>query len=76
MDKYLRSYKGNFPLRKMVLRFLPRFKKELGGTYSKQQMLRNLNVVQGERRCEDMYYVWQYIIEKYGRRKTDSNRKT
>ena len=77
MDKYLRSYKGGFPLRKMIMRFVPRYKKELGKTYSKQQMLRNLNVVQGERRCEDMYYVWQYIIEEYGRRKTDSNnRKT
>ena len=39
-------------------------------TYNFAEVLRNFNVLQGERRREDMYYVWKYILENYKENKS------
>lgn len=65
MRKYLIAYKGDYPLMRLTNRFFPRFAKHPESTYSFEQILRNLNVLQGERRREDMYYVWKYLLDNY-----------
>ena len=66
LEKCLLSMKGNFPLRKLLIRLFPNAFSFNGllKSYSRAQCLRNLNMVQGDRRYEDMFYVWQYIMDQ------------
>lgn len=63
MQKYLLAAKGSFPMAKIYRRLFPKVFKHPESTYNFGQILRNYNVLQGERRREDMYYVWKYLLE-------------
>lgn len=65
LDKCILSLKGDFPLRRFIVRLFPKAFETQGliDSYTRSQCIRNLNMVQGDRRYEDMYYVWQYILE-------------
>lgn len=65
MQKYLISAKGDYPFRRITARICPKSRKHPESTYSFAQILRNYNVLQGDRRSEDMYYVWQYLLDNY-----------
>ncbi len=65
MNEYLSAAKGKYPLRRLIRRLFPSSFKHPEQTYNIRQILRNIEVVKGERRQEDMYYVWQYILEQY-----------
>ena len=64
MRKYLIAARGNYPLHRIIRRIFPNSEKHPESTYTFAQILRNYNVLQGERRKEDMYYVWKYLFEK------------
>ena len=68
MQKYLLSAKGDYPLRRITNRLFPKFKKNLGKSYTEQQILSNLRLLQDERRREDMYYVWHYLLDNINER--------
>lgn len=65
MRKYLIAAKGDYPLRKITRRLFPNSVKHPESTYTFTQILYNFNILQGERRREDMYYVWKYLLDKY-----------
>ena len=65
MKKYLVASKGGFPFRRIINRLFPSVVRSPEQTYTFAQVLRNYNALQGERRREDMYYVWKYILENY-----------
>ena len=65
MQKYLEASKGGFPFHRVLKRLFPSIIKHPEQTYAFRQILRNYNVLQGERRREDMYYVWKYILDNY-----------
>lgn len=65
MNKYLLASKGSFPFRRLIKRLFPSVITHPENTFAFGQVLRNYNVLQGERRREDMYYVWKYILEHY-----------
>jgi poly-gamma-glutamate synthesis protein (capsule biosynthesis protein) len=65
MRKYLVAAKGNYPLRRITRHLIPDSAKRPEKTYTLPQILRNLNVFQGERGSEDMYYVWKYLLDNY-----------
>jgi poly-gamma-glutamate synthesis protein (capsule biosynthesis protein) len=65
MQKYLVASKGGFPFRRLIKRLFPSVIKHPEKTYAFGQVLRNYNVLQGERRREDMYYVWKFILDNY-----------
>lgn len=65
MPKYLAASKGNYPLMHLTRRLFPKYTKYPESTYTFAQILRNFNVLQGERRREDMYYVWKYLLDNY-----------
>ena len=64
MHRFLKAAKGNYPLRRYLNRLFPRFAKHPEQSYSLEQILLNFNVLQGERRREDLYYIWKWILEK------------
>ena len=57
--------KGRYPLMRILNRLFPHFAKHPESTYTVAQILRNFNVLQGERRREDMYYVWKHLLDNY-----------
>ena len=63
MRKLLLAAKGDYPLKRYLNRIFPKYAKHPEQTYTLEQILQNYNVIQGERRREDMYYVWKYILE-------------
>lgn len=64
LRKFIPSFKGKYPFRR-VLNFLPsKVMLHERTTYTKGQLLRNLNVVQGDRNRENIYYVWKYLLDK------------
>lgn len=65
MHKYLIAAKGDYPLRRITSRICRRMARYPETTYSLGQVLRNYNVLQGDRRREDMYYVWKYLLDLY-----------
>lgn len=65
MQRYLLSSKGDYPLRRVTRRLFPNSIKHPEVAYDYSQLLRNFDVLQGERRREDMYYVWLYLLKKY-----------
>jgi poly-gamma-glutamate synthesis protein (capsule biosynthesis protein) len=65
MQKYLLAAKGSFPLLRIMKCLFPSVIKHPESTYSFAQILRNYNVLQSERRGEDMYYVWKYLLNNY-----------
>lgn len=65
MQKYLLAAKGSFPFQRFLKRLFPSIVKHPESSYSYAQILRNYNVLQGERRREDMYYVWKYLLNNY-----------
>ena len=65
MQKYLVASKGGFPFMRIIKRLFPSVVRNPEQTYNLTQVLRNYNVLRGERRREDMYYVWKYILENY-----------
>ena len=64
-NKYLIAAKGGFPFRRILNRLFPGTVRFPESTYTYEQVLRNLDVTQGERRKEDMFYVWNYIRENF-----------
>ena len=64
-NKYLWAYKGDYPLSSLFKRLIPRYNNSPETTYNIRQILRNFNVLQGDRRREDMYYVWKYLLDNY-----------
>ena len=70
MNKYLIAAKGGFPFRRIIKRLFPSLITHPERTYAYGQVLRNYNVLQGERRREDMYYVWKYILNNYKENKS------
>lgn len=66
LEKCLLSLKGDFPLRRFIVRLFPNaFSfKGLVRSYTQKQCKRNLYMFQGDRRHEDMEYVWQYILDQ------------
>lgn len=65
MQKYIIAAKGGYPLRRITKHLFPNSVKHPESTYNFAQIMRNYNVLQGERRREDMYYVWQYLLDNY-----------
>lgn len=65
MQKYLVASKGDFPFQRVLKRLFPSVVKHPEQTFSFAQVLRNFNVLQGERRREDMYYVWKFLLDNY-----------
>ncbi|UKK49479.1 CapA family protein [Prevotella sp. E9-3] len=65
MRMFLVAAKGSYPLRRITRRLFPNSVKHPEHTYTLPQMLRNFNLVQGERTSEDMYYVWKYLLNNY-----------
>ena len=65
MREYLIAAKGGYPFQRITKRLFPNSVKHPESTYSRKQILRNIDVLQGERRCEDMYYVWKYLLDNY-----------
>lgn len=63
MPKYLLAAKGSFPFQRIIYRLFPSSLRHPDCTYNCNQILRNYNVMQSERRGEDMYYVWKYLLE-------------
>lgn len=70
MRKYLVAAKGGFPFRRILKRLFPSVMQHPEETYSFGQVVRNFNVLQGERRREDMYYVWKYLLENHKENKS------
>lgn len=70
MRKYLVASKGGFPFRRIIKHLFPSVMRNPEQTYNFAEVLRNFNVLQGERRREDMYYVWKYILENYKENKS------
>ena len=70
MQKYLAASKGGFPFRRIIKLLFPSVGRYPEQTYRYAEVLRNYNVLQGERRREDMYYVWKYILENYKENKS------
>ena len=70
MNKYLIASKGGYPFQRIIKRLFPSVIKHPEQTYVYGQVLRNYNVLQGERRREDMYYVWKYILENHKENKS------
>lgn len=70
MRKYLVASKGGFPFRRIIKHLFPSVMRNPEQTYNFAEVLRNFNVLQGERRKEDMYYVWKYILENYKENKS------
>ena len=70
MQKYLMASKGCFPFMRIIKHLFPSVVRNPEQTYNSSQILRNFNVLQGERRREDMYYVWKYILEHYKENKS------
>ena len=70
MRKFLVAAKGCYPLRRITKRIFPNSVEHPEQTYNLSQLLRNFNLLQGERTREDMYYVWKYLLEndhQYGK---------
>ena len=67
MQKYLVAAKGRYPLQRITKRLFPDSVNHPEKTFSFNQILRNYNVLQGERRREDMYYVWHFILDNYSK---------
>lgn len=65
MRKLLLAAKGNYPLKRITKYLFPQEYRHPDTTYNLEQMLRNYNVLQGDRLREDMYYIWQYLIENF-----------
>lgn len=65
MPKYLAASKGGYPLMRLTRRLFPKSTKYPESTYTFAQILRNFGVLQCERRREDMYYVWKYLLDNY-----------
>ena len=65
MEKCILSLKGDFPLRRFIVSLFPNAFTFDGliRSYTRKQYNRNLYMFQGDRRQEDMYYVWQYMME-------------
>ena len=67
---YLMAAKGGFPFRRIIKRLFPHVGMYPEQTYNIKQVLKNYSVLQGERRKEDMYYVWKYILDNYKENKS------
>lgn len=65
MNKYLIASKGGFPFRRIIKRLFTSVIEHPEQTFHYGDVLRNYSVLQGERRREDMYYVWKYILDNY-----------
>lgn len=65
MQKYLLAAKGNYPLRRITKRLFPNSVKHPELYYTFDNILRNYNVLLGERRREDMFFVWKYLFDNY-----------
>lgn len=61
---HISAAKGKYPMRRIIRKLFPQYyKKTLGKNYTKEQLMFNMNVVKGERRKEDMFYVWNYLLD-------------
>lgn len=65
MPKYLFAMKGRYPLRSILNRLWPHYRKNIWKSYTSKQMLINLRLMNDERRREDLYYVWKYLLDNY-----------
>ena len=65
LNKYLLSSKGHFPMYRLIRHLFPKSFSQIGlmNSYSMTQCIQNLGIVQGDRRYEDMFYVWNYILD-------------
>ena len=66
LEKCVLSLKGDFPLRRFIVRLFPKAFSFNGlvRSYTRKQCKRNLYMFQGDRRREDMEYVWQFIVDQ------------
>ena len=65
MNKFLLAAQGISLVSKIGLRFFPSYyKKRLAKSYTRKQILQNLCVIGQDRRNEDMFMVWEYILEQ------------
>lgn len=63
MPKYLFAMKGHYPFRRIFNKLWPRYRSNIWKSYTFNQMLMNLRLMNDERRREDMYYVWKHLLE-------------
>ena len=64
MNKFLLAAKGTSYVSRFCLKFFPNYyKRTLDKSYTRKQILLNLCVVGQDRRNEDMFYVWQYLLD-------------
>jgi len=63
MPKYLFAMKGHYPFRRLLNKLWPHYRSNIWKSYTFNQMLSNLRLMNDERRREDMYYVWKHLLK-------------
>lgn len=63
--RYLMAYKGNGFILNKLRRFIPKIIwKRLAESYSSRDIMRNIFTLTSDRANEDVYYIWQKLLDK------------